>query len=355
MKNNLNSTFLLILIVLTGTCAYLVFKPFLVALFLAFVLSQLFKKWYEKINKKFNGRPSLASFTLCIVLFFILVIPFFLTASLVAKEATTLYKDIQKTDWQTQLQTFSTSSIAKSIGINFPDIDFQNISAKNSQEIKGNLKNVSNLIFSIVKKTYQGVTHFIFITFVVFFSLYYLFKDGDTIIKKIMALSPLKNTQENQLLKNFISVSNATLKGSLVIAIIQGILMTIIFLITGVSSPIIWGVITILVSLIPMFGAGLVWLPAGVIMLLLGNIWQGILIISFGALVVSVIDNFLRPRLVGKETSLHPILVFLSTIGGIALFGLIGILLGPVIIVFFISLLDIYQIEFKDELKKMNQ
>ena len=170
-----------------------------------------------------------------------------------------------------------------------------------------------------------------------------------------MALSPLKDSEERQLLKNFISVSKATLKGSLVIAIIQGILMTIVFLVTGVPSPVIWGAITVLFSLIPMVGAGLVWLPAGIIMLLLGNIWQGLTILIFGALVVSTIDNFLRPRLVGKETSLHPILVFLSTIGGIALFGLVGILLGPVIIVLFISLLDIYQIEFKDELEKMNQ
>jgi predicted PurR-regulated permease PerM len=104
-----------------------------------------------------------------------------------------------------------------------------------------------------------------------------------------------------------------------------------------------------------MLGAALVWLPTGIITLFLGNIWQGLLIIIFGALVVSTIDNFLRPKLVGDETSLHPILVFLSTLGGIALFGLAGILLGPIIVVFFVSLLDIYQIEFKDELEKMNQ
>ena len=131
--------------------------------------------------------------------------------------------------------------------------------------------------------------------------------------------------------------------------------MGIILQIAGFPSPVIWAVITALVSLIPMLGAALVWLPTGIITLFLGNIWQGLLIIIFGALVVSTIDNFLRPKLVGDETSLHPILVFLSTLGGIALFGLAGILLGPIIVVFFVSLLDIYQIEFKDELEKMNQ
>lgn len=346
---------MLILIVLAGICSYLVFKPFLVALFLAFILSQLFKKWYEKINLKFGNRPSLASLALCIILFFILVIPFFITGSLVAKEATDLYRDIQKTDWQMRLKSFSASPILKNIGLEINAPTVQNIGTENSQQIVSGFQNVGNFIFSVVKKTYQGISHFIFMTFVVFFSLYYLFKDGDAIIKKIMSLSPLRDKEENQLLKNFISVSKATLKGSLVIAIIQGILMTIVLAIAGVPSPVIWGVITVIVSLIPLLGAALVWLPMGIIMLVLGNIWQGLLIIIFGALIVSTIDNFLRPRLVGKETSLHPILVFLSTLGGIALFGLVGILLGPVIIVLFVSLLDIYQIEFKDELEKMNQ
>ena len=354
MKTNLNSGFLLVLIVLAGVGSYFVFKPFLVALFLAFVLSQLFRKWYEKINRKFGNYPSLASFVLCLILFFILVIPFLLTASLVAKETADLYQGIQKTDLQARLKSFSASPMLKSIGVDLSVFDLEKAGADNSQQLADSFKGAGNFIFSAIKKTYQGVTHFVFITFVVFFSLYYLFKDGDAIIKKLMALSPLKNTEESQLLKNFVSISKATLKGSLVIAIIQGVLTTIVFIITGVPSPVIWGVITVIVSLIPMFGAGLVWLPASIIMFLVGNIWQGVVIMIFGALIVSTIDNFLRPKLVGEETSLHPILVFLSTIGGIALFGLIGILLGPVIIVLLVSLLDIYQTEFKDELEKMN-
>jgi predicted PurR-regulated permease PerM len=355
MKNNLNSAFLLILIVLAGICAYLVFKPFLVALFLAFVISQLFKKLYNKINSKFRNHPSLASLSLCIILFFLLVIPFFLTGSLVAKEASDLYQNIQKDEWQTKIKAVSTSPILKELNLDLTIFNLDYIGSENSQQIASSLQKTGNFIFSAIKKTYQGVTHFIFMTFVVFFSLYYLFKDGDAMLKKIMALSPLKNKEENKLLKNFIAISKATLKGSLVIAIIQGVLLTIVLAITGVTSPVILGLVTILASLIPMLGAALVWLPVGIIMLALGNIWQGALILIFGALVVSTIDNFLRPKLVGKETSLHPILVFLSTIGGIALFGLVGILLGPVIIVFLVSLLDIYQVEFKEELEMMNQ
>ena len=355
MKNSLNLVFLIALIVLAGICAYLVVKPFLVALLLAFVLSQLFKRWYTKINGKLGNRPSLASFILCVILFFILAIPFLITGGLVTKEATNLYQDIHQTDWQIKIKAASSNTILKNILANNNLLDLQNIGTENSQQIATGLKSVGNFVFSVITKTYQGISHFIFMTFVVFFSLYYLFKDGDALIKKIMAISPLKSDEENKLLKNFISVSKATLKGSLIIAIIQGVLMGIILQIAGFPSPAIWGVITALVSLIPLLGAALIWVPTGIIMLFLGNLWQGALILAFGALVVSTIDNFLRPKLVGNETSLHPILVFLSTIGGIALFGLAGILLGPIIVVFFVSLLDIYQIEFKDELEKMNR
>ncbi|HRY82767.1 MAG TPA: AI-2E family transporter [Candidatus Moranbacteria bacterium] len=356
MKTNLNSAFLLILIVLAGICAYLVFKPFLVALFLAFIISQLFRKWYEKINRKFGNRPSLASLTLCIILFFILVIPFLITGSLVANEVANLYQTVQKTDWQSQLNSLSNSPALKILGIDIAkDFNLQNAVAQNSSTIIPGIKNISNFAFSIIGKIYVSTSSFIFMTFVVFFSLYYLFKDGDAIIKKIMALSPLRNNEEGQLLKNFIAISKATLKGSLVIAIIQGILMALIFWVTGVESPVLWGSITIVVALIPLLGAALIWFPVGLIMLFLGNIWQALVIMIFGALVISLIDNILRPKLVGKETSLHPLLVFFSTIGGIALFGLVGILLGPVIVVLLISLLDIYQIEFKNELEKMNQ
>jgi len=355
MKTNLNSIFLLLLIVLAGICAYLVFKPFLIALFLALVISQLFKKWYQKINNRFGNRPSLASLALCIILFFILVIPFFITGSLVAREATNLYQNVQKTNWPIYLENFSAPSTFEKINLNLERLGIPNFEAQNSQQIADGVRSFSNVIFSIAKKTYQGVTHFLFMTFVTFFSLYYLFKDGDKIIQKVMALSPLRNKEEEQLLKNFISVSKATLKGSLVVAIIQGILTAIVLAITGVSSPVIWGVVTVIVALIPLLGAALVWFPIGIVMLILGNIWQGLVILIFGTLVVSTIDNLLRPKLVGKETSLHPILIFLSTLGGIALFGLVGVLLGPVIIVFFVSLLDIYQVEFKDELEMMNQ
>jgi predicted PurR-regulated permease PerM len=140
-----------------------------------------------------------------------------------------------------------------------------------------------------------------------------------------------------------------------VIGAIQGLLGGLAFWIAGVPSPAIWGLIMILLSIIPMIGSTIVWLPAGIILLLVGDVWQGIFILSVGVGVISVIDNILRPKLVGKDTQMHPLLIFFATLGGIAFFGLPGFIIGPIIVSLFMALSEIYSIEFRDQLKEYNK
>ncbi len=354
MKSNLNVFFLIAMIALVGIVVYFVLKPFLVPFFLAFVIYQLFKKWYKKINQKMDS-PSVSSLLTCSLLFLILIIPFLITISLVTNEASTLYQKIQGTDWQPHITSITNFPILEKVGINAENLNIKNIALDNSQEITQGTQNIGSFMFFIIKSIYQQTSHILFMIFVMFFTLYYLFKDGEKIMDKIMGLSPLRNKDEYKLLDNFVSISRATLKGSLVIAIIQGVLMILVFLITGVSSPVLWGVITVIFSLIPLVGSAFVWLPVGIVMLLLGHVWQSITILVIGGVVISSIDNVLRPKLVGNESSLHPLLVFFSILGGIAFFGISGFLFGPIIVVLFLSLLDIYKSEFKAELKKLNQ
>ena len=351
MRTHFNTTFLFALIALVGFGSILILKPFLVAVILAFVVSQLFKNWYDKINKLLFGKKSLASFATCLLILLIIFIPIVFVSSLVISETNALFNAIQENDIKHKLETFS---------INIPQLNIH-ISSNEVQSVVGTsqftsgLKTVGGFILAVAKSTYQSTSNFLFMTFVMFFSLYYFFKDSDKLLKKFMALSPLKDSQEKLLVKKFIAISRATLKGTLVISVIQGVLMGILFAIAGVSSATLWALITVILSLIPLLGTILVWAPVGIFMLLIGNIWQGMLIILFGGIVISSVDNLLRPRLVGGEASLHPLLVFLSTLGGIAFFGISGFLLGPVIIVLFITLLHIYEIEFKKDLKIFNK
>lgn len=169
-----------------------------------------------------------------------------------------------------------------------------------------------------------------------------------------MQLSPLKNEHERLLAEKFISISRATIKGTLVVGAIQGLLGGLAFWIVGVPSPAIWGLLMILFSIIPLVGSALVWLPAAIILLLMGQVWQGIFLLVVGFGVISLVDNILRPKLVGKDTQMHPLMIFFATLGGISLFGLPGFIIGPIVVSLFLALGEIYSIEFKSQLAEYN-
>ena len=179
-----------------------------------------------------------------------------------------------------------------------------------------------------------------------FFSLFYFLIDGERILRGISRFSPFHHTQDQLIFERFASISRAMIKGTFVVALVQGALGGIAFWIAGISSPAIWAIIMALASLIPMVGAGLVWFPTGLILLFTGNIWQGIFVLAFGGLVISLIDNILRPRLVGHETEMHPLLVFFATIGGLTAFGISGLLIGPIIVSIFLVFAEIYAHEY---------
>ena len=351
---NLNNLFLLLLLVLVGLGIYGIFKPFLISIFMAFVLSQLFKSWYDKALLLFKN-PALASFVISLLIFLIIFAPLLLVTKLAISEIIDTYQAIDSGDLKTDILTFKdktldiTNSYSLLTNLTNPTDIISKIDTNNL------IAQISSFTTLFAKYIYQGMSQLFFTLFITFFCLYYFLKDNEKLITKILNLSPLKNTHEENLLRNFIDISRATLKGSIVIAIIQGVLTAILLMLTGVPSAVLLGVIATLFALIPMIGTAIIWLPAGIVMLLLGNIWQGITILAIGFLVISTIDNFLRPQLVGNATSLHPLIIFLSTLGGISFFGLTGFLLGPVTAVLFLNLLDIYKAEFKEDLKKFNQ
>jgi predicted PurR-regulated permease PerM len=180
--------------------------------------------------------------------------------------------------------------------------------------------------------------------------MFYFFRDGDRLIERLKYLSPLAEEYEDALIKRFISVSKATIKGTLLIGLLKGSLGALTFWIFGVGSPILWGMVMTILSVIPMVGAWLVMYPAAIIMIIIGQVWQGITLFLIAALIIGNIDNVLTPRLVGREAGMHDLLIFFSTIGGISMFGVMGFIVGPVIAALFLTILDIYSIEFKSQL-----
>jgi len=171
---------------------------------------------------------------------------------------------------------------------------------------------------------------------IMLYVLFFFLRDGKQIVKLIIKNFPMQNATEYRLINRFQSVAKATVKGSLLIAILQGVLGGILFLIVGVEGAILWGTLMILASLLPIGGA-IIWGPIGIIFLLQGSYGKGIAVLLVGGLLIGLLDNVLRPRLVGNDTKLPDYLILISTLGGITWFGLSGFVLGPVIAALFIT------------------
>ncbi|QIK38269.1 AI-2E family transporter [Caldichromatium japonicum] len=214
---------------------------------------------------------------------------------------------------------------------------------------------ISKLLVDWVSSVAFKTVHLLFLTFVFLYSLFFLLIDGPNLILKILYYLPLYTRDERLLLDKFISVTRATLKGTVLIGILQGGLAGIAFAVAGISDAVFWGTVMAVLSIIPNVGASLIWAPAVVILIVQGKILTGVLLGLFCGLVVGTLDNLLRPILVGKDTKMHELMIFLSTLGGIFMFGLPGLFLGPIIGSLLISIWEIYGIEFAEVLPAVEE
>jgi predicted PurR-regulated permease PerM len=348
---NLNVYFFMFLLAIGTIAGFLLIKPYLSAIFLAAIIAVMFNRPYEFIVSKIHSKSISSAIMLCVVVVTIFV-PVIFISSLIYTEISQVITEATTEDSSTQR---SVESVMSKI-ISMPLLNTALERSENyvhSPEIAGALKNIANYSISFVQSTYRGVMNSVISTFVMFFALFYFFIDGKKIVRKIMDLSPLRNTHEKKLIAEFISMARATLKGTVVIGFIQGSIGGIAFGIAGIASPVLWTVIMIVIAVIPVVGAGLVIFPAAIIMLLLGNIWQGVFLCIIGV-IVSFVDNLLRPKLVGSDTQMHSLAVLFATIGGLKIFGFIGFIIGPIIMALMIALWKIYEEEFRDQLMKFN-
>jgi predicted PurR-regulated permease PerM len=211
-----------------------------------------------------------------------------------------------------------------------------------SQEfIAERLKGVSGAIAARTLGFVGGFVGFVVEVFFVIFTMYYLFRDGERLRAAAYEMAPLSDSKAREIFDRTGEVISASVYGVLVIAVIQGVLGGLAFWVLGLPSPLLWGVVMIFLSMIPMLGAFIVWVPAALYLGLTGH-WASALILTvWGALVIGSADNFLRPKLVGERTRLHELLIFFSVLGGLQVFGVLGIVLGPVIVAITIALLDV--------------
>ena len=204
------------------------------------------------------------------------------------------------------------------------------------------LKTGSQVIAAQALSIGQGAADFLLGLVVMLYLLFFLLRDGSALSKRIQDALPLRAEQERELFRKFTTVIRATIKGSILVAALQGALGGLIFWLLGLHAPVLWGVVMGLLALLPALGAALVWVPAAIYLLATGSIWEGVVLLAFGAFVIGLVDNILRPLLVGKDTKMPDYVVLISTLGGLATFGLNGFVIGPVIAAMFIATWDIF-------------
>jgi predicted PurR-regulated permease PerM len=351
--SNLNVYFFFGLLIGIGWLAFLIFKPFLTAILAAAVLAAMFRGTYRKLLGMTNDREMTSALMTIIFVILIVFLPLFTILGMSINEATLFFQRFSNVNSAAPEMLASTLDWARH-SIPYVETIF-GVEAFNMESLIGNIRGFGGNLLGFVEVLYHSVVDFAVWTFILFFTLYYFLTDGEKALAYVMRLSPLRNEHEALLLKKFVSMSRATLKGTLIIGLVQGLIGGLTFLVVGVPSAILWGLLMAVLSVVPAVGSALVWVPTGILLIASGHIWQGITVLVVGGGIISMIDNILRPELVGKDTEMHPLMVFFATIGGISLFGFPGFVIGPIIMALFLALWEIYAIEFRGQLQAYNQ
>jgi len=339
-----NIPFLVILGLVTIIFLYLL-KPFFFPIFWAAVIAGVFRPLYSRINGKLN-RPNLSTAILFLLVVLIILLPAGIVGTLAFNESLRLYAALapdtrhMNQNFQHLINTIAGNSIAHLFHINKALLI-----AKTTEVAQG----ITSYIFVHLTDLTQNTLGLLVKFAIMLYTLFFFVRDGDRFLRMAVKVLPLGLGREKFLYERFIVTARSTLKVTLIIGGIQGALGGIVFFATDVEGALIWGLLMILTAIVPVVGCSIIWAPAGIFMLVTGHIWEGILILAVGFLVISTVDNLLRPILIGKDVEMHPLLIFLSTLGGIILFGFSGFVIGPVITSLLIALWEMYEEFYRKE------
>lgn len=343
----IQSGFFISLIILFAVASLFIFRPFLYPMFWASVLAISFYPLYLKLDKHIRF-PSLSAGITVLFIIALVIIPLLFVATLLVSQSSSLYEKISNFDVLNGVDT-----LKQQIG-NLPFIGSYvgQLNTTGPEFAKNAASFTSSFLFENFKALTQYSINFFFMSFLMLYTLFYFLRDGKRMLKRLMHLSPLGDKYEEMLYERFTSTARATLKGTFIVGVVQGTLGGIMFWIAGIQGAFVWGVLMSLFSIIPGVGSGLVWLPTAIFMLAIGSTKEGIILLVGGFGVISIIDNFLRPPLVGRDTQMHPLLVLFSTLGGIFAFGISGFIIGPIITALFLAIMSIYDHYYHTELGK---
>ena len=333
--------FLLLLVAITLAFAW-VLQPFYGAILWAIVVAVLFAPVYRRLLARMGDRRSLAAAVTLLIVIAIVILPLTMVATSLIQEATGLVTKIQSGEYNfgNYLQQIldALPGWAKGLIERFNLTDFSGL----REQLKDGLMKGGQVLAPQALSIGMNTFEFVIQSGIMLYLLFFLLRDGRALAERIKEAIPLHTHQKSALFARFADVVRATVKGGIVVAIVQGALGGVAFWFLGIHAALLWAVLMAFLSLVPAVGAALVWLPVAIYFLATGAIWQGIGLILYGVLVIGLVDNVLRPMLVGKETKLPDYVVLISTLGGIEVFGLNGFVIGPLIAAMFMVSWEIF-------------
>ncbi|MDP2131247.1 MAG: AI-2E family transporter [Erythrobacter sp.] len=342
-----HASFLIILAVVSLLMAVIIL-PFAQPLLWAGLAAIMFQPLYRNILRRMGGRRNPAAGVSLLVIFFVVMVPALWIAALVAQQAIRLVAALQQ-------QPVDLAALFNSVYNMLPSTaqeafdrsgwaDMANVQAR-IQEL---LSESAGMIASQAVSIGSGALGFLLSFGVALYVMYFLLRDGERIGRTVMRAIPVERSIAERLAERFLGIVRATIKGTGVVALVQGALGTITLMIAGVPSALLFGVIMAIFALVPVIGSGAVWLPAGLYLLLIGDYWQGLFVLLTGFFIISSADNVLRPILVGRDTGIPDWIILITTLGGISMAGFSGIVLGPLVAGLFLASWSILR-EQRDE------
>ncbi len=349
-KETLNKWTLLVVVLLVSALFLVMIRQFLIAIFLGGIFSALSFPMYRRFEIWFGGRRIPASAVTIIVIVCVIFVPLAGLLGIVANQAVKI-GTVAKPWIEHQIsEPGALSQSLQSLPFYETIEPYRNQILTKAGELAGS---IGGFIVDKLTSATMGTFNTIIDVLIMLYCMFFFLIEGDGILKKALYYLPLEDHDERRILDKFTSITRATIKGTLVIGILQGGLAGLAFAVLGIHSAVFWGTVMAVLSVIPSVGSALVWFPAVVYLAATGHIAKGIVLFVFCAFVVGSLDNLLRPKLVGKDTQMHELMILFGTLGGIFMFGMVGIIIGPIIAGLFVTVWEIYGMAFQDVLPEV--
>jgi len=325
-------------------------RQFLMPLFMAGLFSAIFSAPHHWLSERLGGRGNLAALLVVLATVVLLLAPVGLLLGIVVAQAIHVSQSV--TPWVQQF--LKEPTIVTSYLQNLPYYDhilpYRDVIITKAGQLVGVMSTfLIDSLSSVTKMTINAIIGSV----LMLYAMFYFLNTGDALLRRILYLLPLEHDDEMLILHRFTSVTRATIKGMVIIGILQGLICGLAFALAGFQGPVFWGTVMAVLSVIPVVGPTLVWVPALVILALNGDITGVVILAVLCGGIAGNLDNVLRPRLVGKDTAMHDLFVLFGTLGGVAMFGILGLIVGPIIAALFITIWEIYGNVFHEYLPEV--